>query len=358
MTLQQAEKAGALVSYAYKNSLDLSVPGKTLLERIDKVSASLQEDQPVVVLMGESHGAPAHKLLQAYVVKGLLEQSQKVAVSFEAPHNYLGRLVTKNTSLSLSPAEKIRLAQMDKTGQRALVTTIAFGESPYAPLSSHTIMDFYRQSGVAARFTDAACYLKHWPRPQYPDKPIIEAFLDQSDPLTATLVAHHLEAGNIRDVSAVEPLGMAIRNEMMAAQAMTHIKNSGASILIHQCGRDHVFGNREDGGQSYRDSLTSQFTKLGAAVLPVFITTGMSGLETVPKTASAALPSSVIIYGLAQQRFTEDDQSERCFIARLNQQSGTDFKVPADDVRKWLQDDIRQVAPQWVAEARQGPAGP
>ena len=150
ITLNRAEKAGAEIISAYDAPCDLRRPGNALLARIERVSASLKKDKPLVVIMGENHSAPAHKLLQAYVVKGLLQRQHKVAVSFEVPHNYLGYLLEKNTPLSITPQEKNRLEQIDKTGQRSLVTSIAFGTEPYGPLSSRAILKSCPSSSIAS----------------------------------------------------------------------------------------------------------------------------------------------------------------------------------------------------------------
>ena len=149
-----------------------------------------------------------------------------------------------------------------------------------------------------------------------------------------------------------DPLGVALRNRMIVARALAHMKEAGAGIYIQQCGRGHMFGNAPE-GKEFQDSLAALFAAAGVDVLTVFPTGPGYGREMIPEEGKGMLQQGLVIEGLSHARFSfhSSPGAEADFLERLNQHSRGEIGIADDDgnlraeLTSWLKSEI----PSWIA---------
>lgn len=317
-----------------------------LMSRIENVSKSLREGQPLVILMGEQHNLPSHIMLQHLLLDRLRKSAaSRVAVGFEEPRNLPDVILNKGFDINTRHVPPGALMAADRDGYKSLSAALALWNPDDAPLSVLSLFDFCRQN-FSSRFNDAAKVCG-------PSGFINR--IDKKDPATSAVMTRlGMDCGGI--LSPISPPGLKLRNIMMAESAMTHIRESGARLYIQRCGRTHIFGDIK-GGHHYQDSLTALFADAGAAVLPVFVDIPKFDAEQTLQTAFKAPETrhTMIVKNLCDKEFMDTkSDGEAGFINELARHSGADIKIFNDRAeRESLQYSVYRSAQEWVKSAQQ-----
>lgn len=287
------------------NPLDLRPAVDITLKAIDDRLATLPEGTPLVVLVGENHDTPAHRVYQQLLASRLLARETDFAVAMEWPHNQLAVVAKEEMGIPVSKGLYYEISALDTDGRGVLSAFMGFGTSIYAPLSKHQVIGFCCHNVIKTIFNDAADINGR-------------TALDLRDPFTAA----------VGRISTAGPDGMAIRNRVMARRGVDYVCRQGLPIIIQPVGLAHVFG-WHDQKVFYEDSLCAAYRKAGAEVLPVFITRPAHsyGLNRLPEEAYPALAGSVLIDGMAENGYNFFSLSrlwggEKRFIKKLQVESG------------------------------------
>lgn len=282
------------------NPMDLRPAVDIIVRAIEETLPRVPSGSPLVVLVGEDHRMPTHKLLLPFLTMQLAQLGHHFSAAFEHPHDICVRVAD---NLNIGVPLKLRTAPgywYETDGKAALSSYLGLCLSPLAPLSHlnglRTLYHLVNNSGgrVRAVFNDA-----------------VEnngGMLDLGDRLTKAAVNVYAHVRG-KDLSAIkldttESGGMACRNLAITYIALRHLSTWGAPILLQQTGVDHVFGNVCD-REEFQDSLMKFFTREDARVVPVFPTSREDhyGLNIAPLEAREAFAQAVVIDGLAEDQF-------------------------------------------------------
>lgn len=196
---------------------------KAILDRRAALDREGKADVPLVVITGERHSVPAHRVHHMAVIKALREQEPTV-VSLEAPHNLSALTYKHLTEIDPNLEVKDRLKASDRIGDVSIKSAIVESDD-------HTRTTFFRflsHNEIPVRFTDAAVTDRN--------------LIDYEDPSTAdSLPAEFNRAAN---PLAYQKEGVEIRNRHMAKAAASHAREHGARILFHICGGAHIAGDK------------------------------------------------------------------------------------------------------------------
>lgn len=332
-------RGGAVVDCA-ADPCDLRPAKEHILARIDAASRNLRDAQAIVILVGEYHMRPVSKLLQTMVLDHLGQDPDlKIACGLEYSHDGLGMLMESSGFAVTQPAYAA-LAQNDKDGQRGLTTSLAALTLEDAPITNDTLLDFCRRHSISSRFNDAAVNRE-------------TLNLDAQDPLTRAVIEQYAPPEiPANDIPVESNVGMALRNIIMVQNIMAHIRDTGASIYVQQCGNDHVYGHRGD-GCAYEHSLCAMFEQVGIVTIPVLTCDG-DDVSTVPLAAKKAFANSVTLANLSLENFRAGEDGEVTFIQKVAAHSGTQFDVFEKNTpaHRGVLGALVNDAPSWLAELK------
>ncbi len=341
LSLDDVEKAGATVISCADNPYDLRPALEGIITRVEQVRASLRKDQPLFILIGEDHGMDAHRTLPAMLMETLISSkgmnSESLALGMEFPHSMLGSILDKCFKQPLSLLDRAKVSAKDPRGEHLLSAFLAACD---APVAHHTLFNFCREKNISVRAIDIP--IVHGSSPKT---------LDSDDPTARDLIERHAPQWIGKSVAAEGQTGVDLRNLAMLEHAEIHARDAGAKIYMLQCGKGHLFEN-----PSCSKTLTARFSEAGAAVLSVFMSDSLYGVDKISPRALDTLAGHVIITGMAQNKFS----GQVNFIRKLSTQSGiavpvfetTSFGGMSDSpARRPLRKMVEEQAPRWIAEA-------
>lgn len=239
-----------------RNPFDISPVLEALDKRLDKQPPA----RPLVILMGEEHIIPAHKVLRQAIIQHLCSRS-KVAYGMERSHNLLDTLISKSFGLNSPLFGSGYLKDRDPEGHYLIEAFIGAAVPVHSPVTALNLMTACRDMGISVRANDAAKIKKDG-----------HFYLDAQDPLTAQYL-ELLQADHPDDISVHDQQGIALRNFMIVENALAHMQESGAHVYVQDCGMGHMLGyknNRTQAQWLYQDSLSALFKAHDIDVLPIF----------------------------------------------------------------------------------------
>ncbi len=252
-----------------------------ILKKRRELDLAGKADVPLVVIAGESHSIPAHKIHHLAVVDGLSKR-EPTAFAFEMPHNIVSAQYAESEGKDPSPAASAWLKEHDKAGELSLKTALGFYGSESSEHARVTLFKYLLSHAVPTRLTDA----------------VPTGFLlDLDDPSTAASLP--AEFNRVAKYIAIQPDGVRIRNHHMAKLAAELARESHARILVHQCGIAHGAGDRQldfAGGHS----LAAYFSALNLPVLLTPIEHKSWTADDIPAGHGLAAKDIYIVTGLPE----------------------------------------------------------
>ncbi len=245
----------------------MAIPSSTrdlrpaILAISDEISALERRGKRVVVITSETHGSVPHAALRIGVMQQLRRRLMSgcsdsalcpIAYGMEAGSNTLGLFVSRAFNLRLSEEEMAKISARDKDGV-ALISAYLSGKAPLSKVSSarKSIMSYCSEWGVPLRGNDAAITaMISGGKKLY--------LLNDQDPLTRSYLEPYADTTDISRIDANSSDGMAIRNEILAQNALKHVEESECRIYFQECGLNHVFGNASSHYEGDK-SLTAAF---------------------------------------------------------------------------------------------------
>lgn len=344
LTPDSAAESGAEMVSCASQPMNLQTAVSAIMERIEAVSASLN-GRPLVVLIGENHELPAHKILQTLLLQKLhARKTQGLACGMEVAGNTPARVIERIVeNATLSPEEKYRLNTDDPSGQDALSAYLAYINPTPAPVSRHTHLEFCRSAGIPTRFTDAA--------------ETISEDLDSKDPVTGKIMKDNPPGwrDSVRGHEGTGSYDFKIRNLVMAHEAQKHLQQVGAQLYIQQSGVAHTLGSKPH-KSAYQDSLHARFKEAGVDTLSVLLTSRMFNLGDIPSEASSHLSECIVVTNIDEKTVGKYDGDEAEYIRALAIKSQAHFDIfdyKADpQTRVNLQDHVDSRAQQRIKSLR------
>ncbi len=199
----------------------------TILARREDLDGQGLHDTPLIVLAGEVHSVPAHKVHHMLILNGLADSGQKIVLGYELPHNRLSRTFFNKMNRRYDPVIESGLQERDRNGILALQCEAGFFGYSHSDHSRNILFRYLQRDGrLAVRFTDRA-------------------------------------------KRSTSSLGE--RNHNMGRMMMDFAGAHNASIAVQQCGNNHIAGNNKS-GRSACDSLSAYFKARGLPILamPIF----------------------------------------------------------------------------------------
>ena len=253
--------------YNIPNDRDLAPTSQTIMDVVKKrITANPPTpEKPLVIIMGENHTSTRDVLLQADIVAKLSElcagsHEHKVMFGYEQPHNIICVASRRRLNLALPDSLFYRPELIDPDGMHYARYGIHDTSGPTA-YSRSRLMQICLNNDVPFVNADAA------------RKKIIE--LDLDDPTTRRIYEQHMgrdvqETGDQHEkVSLITDRAQVIRHKAMVSNALNAAENLEASIIVQQCGFNHLYGMDLE-SRNYETSLSRLFQKAGAEVIPVF----------------------------------------------------------------------------------------
>lgn len=313
------------------NPLDLRPAAVAVVQKLKHLRAQPTNDKPPVIIMGEAHNKPTHRLLQQAVMALCTDEGLSVAYHFEQEHSLLPQLLKSRLNMNLSPRDIAALSVADSSGRMLLKTAMLFRPVRFATYSAENVFAFAMDNNIAVAFTDAAKCRD--------DGAGRVATLNLRDPLTAQFTAAKRGQPVTSDavISVETPEGMDIRNQMMVAKSVAHAQQVKPDIIVHHCGFQHAVGDARF-GFSYAGSLAKQFQGMGHDTV-VVCPAAASGDEHIPPDAAEGRGAICVVNGLAANEFTQNDLSEKAFLREIMYQSGgliAPYEIDDATRKTWL----------------------
>jgi len=338
---------------------------QAILERRAELDREGQYDMHLVVLAGDDHAMPAHKIHHILVLKGLAEKLEKrgdkVVFGFEREHNLLSNAFFEATKRQVDPDITRRLQEHDLDGALSLQYFSGFFGTRYADNSLNILFRFLRNHSdkIVSRFTDAAESKIH---------------LDQSDPSTAHSMNTCPGATISVDISYTSPEGVRIRNHHIATMIEDFATTQNARIVVQQCGNVHVAGDKSlDFSASYSLSACFRVQNTPIIAMPIFSSRGLNennipvdhGLEDEEKLFRTDLPEKQAIYDpymdtpiVGQPAEFENRAAEATWVNALLERVGLKNECMSVDEyhenHKSLADDTRAQFSSWERQFYDG----
>lgn len=300
------------------------------LRRLEDARAA---GEPLVLLIGENHGAAAHQVIQILVLKKLKESGRKIAVGLELPHNSLLRGYYSSLGRYREQNEKIaalekHAASCDPDGAFTLKCNLGTAHFFAANMSKKSLLKFLHDKKISTGFNDAAIT-----NPINEDEDV-EPILDLSDDLTQRAAVNTGYKANEK-IDAVSSSGMHIRNALIVERALDHAQRSHAEIYVQNCGTLHVAGTKANKAitHPYEHSLSALFRRVATPVLNVpllsadFSAGDMSknhGLAPDEMILNIKPPGPILYYPEWDLMATEHEWKH---LNRLLRESGLDPKI-------------------------------
>jgi hypothetical protein len=288
---------------------------------MDEETAKGERGKPIVLIMGEEHKTPTHKLLKAMVIEHLDIQAKKIIFAMEADY----------TTNRRTPS--------------------------YTTLSSYILNQTTHQKGLPIIFNDAA-RLEENKNNEY------ATTLKQNDSLNKISIDHYCKNNSIHIDKPIDlklPAAMAIRNHFMATYATHHLQKQNSKIVIQSTGAAHVLGNA-DKEFKFKHSLAQCYINLGYRVITVLPDLSDKINFRIPEDSFRHKNIQTIqVKGLADHTFSYDVYSfiknslynqERQVIEKISNASG--FSIPETNkikLPKIYQTEFPSLAKRLIAKA-------
>ena len=239
--------------YTLDHPYDLTPLDDILWHNVSKELENMQANQPLVILMGESHAHPTTILPQIGLINNLAlcrdnekaEKEVNFVVTMEVPYETHAILFS---ALRQVYGEDINSRDKYLNGYYALIGSQNFRYIDQSPLSHLAVEQSCIANNVPVRYVDTAVHTVE-------GKPALN--------IEDEMAANVARASYDRDlqeipVSPFSEEGVHIRNEVMARRALDFAKDMNAKIIVQSCGFSHLYGP---------NSLTEIFEREGARVL-------------------------------------------------------------------------------------------
>lgn len=272
---------------------------------VDGALAVRDPSKRPILVMGELHDYPSHRLLMQAVLKDCSERGLKTALHFEYDHNFLTRIAQTRVGLPFHDEGAFALAKLDPQGDLLVKAALCYNPFRYSSRTAQNLLAFCHDKKISAVFTDAA------------KTKFIEAgrsrFLDPKDPETKVLIGR-FSGSEDSQIDIESSQGIELRNMMMVQKTYEALERHKADIVVHHCGREHVFGDVRY-GFSYASSLSAQFKDRGFHVTSVFPDHRFAS-DNIPEEALRDSDlSGILVQGLPdvlnQQREADELESFR-----------------------------------------------
>lgn len=285
----------------------------TAIERLAKATPK----RPLIIVLGETHDISSHLVLHELILDRLAPlvkgAGKKLAFGYEWDHNWLSRAVSNATYGDVSSDLQQCFNIDDTKGTRAIKSLLAVHNFEDAPVAFKNLMMYLLKSGIPVRMDDAAL------------GPDARGQIDTSDTTTRN-AAQTMKLDPAEAINSNSAQGFALRNLVMARNALRHVADTGASVYILGTGGEHVLGNAAQ-DLAYDTSLYHNLRALGADVLPVLLASPNERKDIVlsDQASQALAQSGLVIEGLAETGFTYGKDSpakEGEYIRKICRDSG------------------------------------
>ena len=285
---------------------------------------------PLVVLMGEDHTVPAHKVMRQGLMSRLLKTTSSFAYGMERAYDLLPHLLEKKFDLVLDADQRAQLIGDDYNGHRLARAFRATLTPEHSPFTSKNLLAFCLYNNVSIRANDAA-------KIRVDNKWVLDLPDHQNIP-----------------VESLE--GVALRNSVIVERALTHMHESGVHIYVQDCGMGHVLGHQSTQGiWPHSESLSALFLQAGVDVLPVYTADFVYAPDKLPEGAAALLrDKGIVVEGLNTRRFMTGMSApymEKQMVEGFSAHSGGEIAVfpettQEEDVRE--KERLRRNIKQWL----------
>lgn len=245
-----------------------------------KITALERQGKRVVVIASETHGSVPHTALRIGVMQHLRRRLLSscsdsalfpISYGMEIGSNSLGLFVSRSFDLRCTDREIAEISARDRDGV-ALAAAYLSGRSPLSnvSLARKAIVSYCSEWGVSLRGNDAAIKLMiSGGKKLY--------HLNEQDPLTRSHLESYAGSTDISRIDANSAEGMAIRNDILARNALAHMEETKCRVYFQDCGLNHTFGNKTlnyEGDKSltakFQEVLSGKDVRDDIAVLPIF----------------------------------------------------------------------------------------
>lgn len=288
---------------------------------------------PLVVLMGEDHTVPAHKLLRQSLMARFLKTSSPFAYGMERAHDMLAYLMEKTFGQTVPKDLRAQIAVADHKGHRLARVFRAALTPEHTPLTGKNLLAFFLDNGISIRANDAA-------KIRIDNKWYLDLPPGQNMPVES------------RD-------GVALRNRMIVERALTHMKESAAQSYVQDCGMGHLLGHQSQKNVwPYAESLSAMFTQAGVDVLPVYTADFCYVPDKLPEEGAAILASKgLVIEELNTRRFLTGMSApymEVQLMEEMSAHSGDEIKIFPVATREEIEQEKERISleiPHWLQQA-------
>lgn len=243
---------------------DLAPAYHLVRDAVQREIDAMAADETLVVLMGETHTMPAHRMIHAALLSYLADRrdrapagpARRFVVCHEMPYNFLDEAVRRIYRIDTPAAFHDRLHEDDGEGRGGLRAAL-----PLVSRSQALLFRLCLKRRILSCFNDVAYRSNVW--------------IHFSDPVASRLAQEKygvylaLEGLSLTPEIDGDSRGFAVRNAAMAERALACARRHRARIIVQRCGANHIYGN-EMKAMAYRDSLCAHFNRAGCRVIGVF----------------------------------------------------------------------------------------
>ncbi len=250
MTQAQIDADAAAIVRSAAGAVD------SILVRREKLDSQGLYDTPLVVLAGELHAMPAHKLHHMKVLKGLADSGEKTVLGYEEGHNNISQIFFDEQNRWHGPVTAQNLQARHWQKMLTLQSGDGFWRSNYADHSRNILLHSLRRNNkIAVRFTDAATQ---------------KSYIDLDDPATAYSMHASLKRLSDNNIYARSRDGVNGRNQHMSRLNVGFAKAHKARFAVQHSGNAHIVGCEGIYPAGY--SLSAYFKAHGLPVvaMPIF----------------------------------------------------------------------------------------
>lgn len=285
-----------------QDPLDIRQALEGILSTKNWILERLPEDKPLIIIFAEYHDKPSNIALQQAFIEQASEQSS-IAVGFERPPSELKKAIARerltrkfeDTFPSIYNNDFLTTGNRnDRLSQRLAKAHI------YAPISTGALLNMCFEKKLPISFND----LEKTKRFLVPSNG--SYFLS-----TFSRKNHYLM--NMNSMSIKEkfftttrsPIGMSLRNQAIAYNAINHLQQTEAKVYIQRIGMAHI-------DNSNAANITKQFQNSGYPTLTVCLDNDFSSRE-IPKPRT----NSMVVRGLSDNAFGSGVYNPRITMAEL-----------------------------------------
>jgi hypothetical protein len=218
-------------------NLDIRPAANLAFQKIEQAHEDAKKaKKPLVVLMGESHHCPTHRMVRQLVMQKLSDEDYKFGYGVEYEWNYYPQdhqafLADRKGEKSLDVSQRNRFFDCANQSFKNTLSFIADKKIPFRP------------NDTGRKYQDDKIICVPPPIAEFENSP--------------------------KDLDAQCPDGMYLRNQVIVRHAMDHLGKLGNDYFyIQHCGSAHIFGDKPE-ALPYEQSLSALFEQAGAQTLMV-----------------------------------------------------------------------------------------